>query len=125
MAERERKATCVICQNVNLRDQFEQDGRIWFRNAISEQDLADFDAAVDLEAKAGQRVEISQALTRALAPGQSLRAAIGQIDPQAKPVRIVGFNKSSQSNRPCHCGCRQGRSRWVSKLDEEICNMVL
>ncbi|MEO1308320.1 MAG: phytanoyl-CoA dioxygenase family protein [Pseudomonadota bacterium] len=88
----------MICQNANLRDQFEQDGRIWFRNAISEQDLADFDAAVDLEAKAGQRVDTSPALTRALAPGQSLRAAIGQIDPQAKPVRIVGFNKSSQSN---------------------------
>jgi hypothetical protein len=46
----------------SLRDAFEDCGRVWLRNAISEADLALFDSAVAGGAKAGQRLDASTAL---------------------------------------------------------------
>lgn len=81
-----------------LKTTFETDGRIWLRNAVSGADLALFDEAAADQARAGQRLDRSAVLARALAPGGSLMAAIREIDPAAKPVRIVAFNKSEDAN---------------------------
>ena len=82
----------------SLKDTFEKDGRVWLRNAISSEDLLSFDEAAALQSKAGQRVEPSPALATALADNGSLMSAIARLDPDAKPVRIVAFNKSNDTN---------------------------
>jgi ectoine hydroxylase-related dioxygenase (phytanoyl-CoA dioxygenase family) len=81
-----------------FRNAFEKDGRFWLRNAISNEDLLRFDEAAKVEAKAGQRVNASPALEKALAENGSLLSAIRRLDPNAKPVKIVAFNKSRDTN---------------------------
>lgn len=36
-----------------MREEFEREGRCWIRGALSERDLGVFDAAADLDGKAG------------------------------------------------------------------------
>lgn len=47
-----------------------------------------------MDEKAGQRVEMSETLARCT----SLARAIAKLDPAAKPVRVVAFNKSQDTN---------------------------
>jgi ectoine hydroxylase-related dioxygenase (phytanoyl-CoA dioxygenase family) len=82
----------------NLKTTFETDGRVWLRNAVSDEDLALFDVAAADQAKAGQRLGRSGPLGKALAPQGSLMKAIRTLDPGAKPVRVVAFNKSEDAN---------------------------
>lgn len=84
--------------NQSLRDEFEECGRIWLRNAVSEGDLAVFDRATADLAKAGQRLDLSMALDAALSDDSSLLHAIRRLEPEAVPVRIVAFNKSENAN---------------------------
>jgi len=82
----------------NFGADFERDGRIWLRNAISNADLAYFDAAAQFSSKAGERLPSSPSLVQAVSPEGSLMQAIYRIDPDAKPVRFVAFNKSKDAN---------------------------
>lgn len=84
--------------NSSLVADFEKDGRVWLRNAISVVDLANFDAAAEMASKAGQRLPASPSLVEAVSPEGSLMQAIHRIDPDAKPVRYVAFNKSKDTN---------------------------
>ncbi len=84
--------------NATLRGEFEKKGRIWLRQAVSEADLLDLDAAAVLDAKAGARVKTSRALATALSKESSLMRAIATLDPAAKPVRVIAFNKTPQTN---------------------------
>lgn len=82
----------------NVKAEFEKTGRVWFRNAISEIDLLILDAAAMLQSKAGQRVKSSPSLDAIFSANSSLMLAIGKLDPDAKPVRVVAFNKSQNTN---------------------------
>lgn len=82
----------------SLRDEFEACGRIWFRNAISQNDLACFDIAAAVSAKAGQRLDPTASLNEALSDENSLLRVIRRLAPEAMPVRFVAFNKSENAN---------------------------
>lgn len=84
--------------NEELTKAFEKDGRIWLRQAISEEDLAAFDDAIAVQSKPGQRLHFTAALRTGLGSNGSLMKAVRQIDPDTKPVRAVAFNKSSEAN---------------------------
>lgn len=71
---------------------------MWLRGTLSDADLAPFDKAADLPSKPGQRLDIDLHLSDALAPGGAFITAIESIDPKARPVRAVAFNKSEDSN---------------------------
>ncbi len=84
--------------DINLKNELEAAGRLWLRHAISEDDLEHFDAAALLDAKAGARVKPSHALSAALDSQGTLMQSIASLDPMAKPVRTVAFNKTPDTN---------------------------
>lgn len=92
----EEREDMVAAQS--LCNEFEHSGRIWLRNAISEEDLALFDNATSASAKAGQRLDVSKSLEAALSEDRSLLRAVRHLVPEAAPVRIVAFNKSANAN---------------------------
>lgn len=69
-------------------------GRVWFRGALTEAQLADMDTACAMGAAPGARMSLS-AIGHVLEPVHRLakRVLAG-----AKPVRLVAFNKSEASN---------------------------
>lgn len=81
-----------------LKSEFEAEGRVWLRNAISDEDLEKLDDIASLQSKAGQRVDPSAALTQVFAAEGSLLGAIAALDQNAHPVRTVAFNKSEGTN---------------------------
>lgn len=82
----------------SLSDEFEEYGRAWLRNAVSEEDLTLFDSAAAVSAKAGQRLDVSMALDAALSEDSSLVCAVRRLEPKTLPIRIVAFNKSENAN---------------------------
>ncbi|MEL6172659.1 MAG: hypothetical protein AAFR02_11710, partial [Pseudomonadota bacterium] len=78
--------------------EFESSGRVWLRNAVSEEDLKLFDNATTASTKAGQRLDVSKRLKAALSEESSLLRAVRHLSPNAVPVRIVAFNKSESAN---------------------------
>lgn len=80
------------------KDALEKSGRVWLRNAISDADLSLLDEAASVQARPGQRLKPSDALGHVLSTGSSLLTAIRTLDPCAKPVRVVAFNKSDDAN---------------------------
>jgi len=68
----------------------EHEGRVWFRHALSAQQLAGFDDACALGAKPGERL-------RSL-PDNPVDALAAHLLPGARAVRIVAFNKSEDNN---------------------------
>ncbi len=81
-----------------LADEFATEGRVWLREAVPEDDLALLDSVVAIEAKPGQRIDIDYKNAAAFSLSSALVRAVQVIDPKAKSVRIVGFNKSQNSN---------------------------
>jgi len=81
-----------------LKNDFEQFGRVWLRDAVSDADLALLDKATATSTKAGQRLGASAALDAVLSKRSSLRASIQRLDLFAVPVRTVAFNKSESAN---------------------------
>ncbi|WP_417840220.1 phytanoyl-CoA dioxygenase family protein [Tritonibacter scottomollicae] len=82
----------------SLSDAFEEYGRVWLRNAVSEDDLTLFDRAASISAKAGQRLDGSTALDAALSEESSVVCAVRRLVPKALPVRVIAFNKSDNAN---------------------------
>jgi hypothetical protein len=82
----------------SLGSEFESCGRVWLRNAVSEEDLTLFDNATTAPTKAGQRLDVSKRLKSALSEESSLLRAVRRLSPNAVPVRIVAFNKSESAN---------------------------
>ena len=82
----------------SLSGVFEECGRIWLRNAVSEEDLTLFDSAASVSVKAGQRLDGSTALDAALSEESSLVCAVQRVAPKTLPVRVVAFNKSDNAN---------------------------
>ncbi|HAT87138.1 MAG TPA: phytanoyl-CoA dioxygenase [Rhizobiales bacterium] len=83
---------------MNLKSDFEKYGRVWLRNALSENELSYLDEAADTQVKAGQRLRPSDGLNKAFSANTSLMKGIRQLDPNAKAVRVVAFNKSEEAN---------------------------
>ena len=81
-----------------LADEFEQDGRVWLRDALPKDELAFLDNVVAIEARPGQRIDIDYKNAAAFSLSSALVRAVQVIDPKTKPLRIVGFNKSENSN---------------------------
>lgn len=81
-----------------LANEFESTGRVWLRNAVSEEDLTLFDNAITASTKAGQRLDLSKWLKAALSKESALLRAVQRLSPDAIPVRIVAFNKSENAN---------------------------
>lgn len=82
----------------DLKKQFDSTGRVWFRNAVSEDDLVLLDKAMAGSTKAGQRLDQAGVLGRALSSDRSLTKAVRALDDRAKPVRVVSFDKSERAN---------------------------
>jgi len=82
----------------NYSKSFEDEGRIWFRDVISKVDLGHFDEIARLKSKAGKRIEHNGMLSSVLSESGSLLQIIAKLDPKAKPVRVVSFNKTTTTN---------------------------
>lgn len=67
-----------------------EEGRAWFRRALSDSELRALDAACDTGAAPGQRLLLE-------APA-ALNALAAQLLPSARPVRVVAFNKTEANN---------------------------
>jgi hypothetical protein len=72
-----------------------EEGRVWFRGAIAEADLAALDTACALEGAAGRRLEWSEGIAGALAGATRLAQSLV---PGARPVRLVVFDKTDEAN---------------------------
>lgn len=83
---------------LSLASEFEISGRVWLRNAVSEEDLKLFDSVTTASTKAGQRLEVSKRLKAALSEESSLLPAVRRLSPNAVPVRVIAFNKSESAN---------------------------
>lgn len=82
----------------SLANEFEVNGRVWLRNAVSEEDLTLLDCVIAASAKAGQRLDLTKCLEAALSGNSSVLRAVQRLVPEAVPVRIVAFNKSESAN---------------------------
>ena len=73
----------------------ETEGRVWFRNALGDAELARLDPICDLGAAPGARIASTPDVVSALRPVDRLA---GKLLSGAKPVRIVAFDKSEVTN---------------------------
>ena len=69
----------------------EQEGRVWFRRALSDADLAASDETFSEEARAGVRLRSVQGI-------EAINTLADRLLPNARPVRIIAFNKSETNN---------------------------
>ncbi|KCZ60922.1 phytanoyl-CoA dioxygenase family protein [Hyphomonas chukchiensis] len=77
---------------------FEETGRFWVRDALSEAELALLDEACRVEARPGVRLKWSDALRVVLGPDSSIGRLCETLQAGAKPVRLVAFDKSADAN---------------------------
>ncbi len=78
-----------------MRETFEEKGRIWFRGALGEDDLRNFDQSSELSNKAGERLD-TDALSPTLAKLAYILASLSATS--LRPMRVVAFNKSKGAN---------------------------
>ncbi|PZO55404.1 MAG: phytanoyl-CoA dioxygenase [Alphaproteobacteria bacterium] len=69
----------------------EQEGRVWFRRALSVEGLAALDATASSEGRPGERII-------ALPHIEAVSALASELLPGARAVRVVAFNKTEASN---------------------------
>jgi hypothetical protein len=74
-----------------LKEQFQTDGRCWIRSAGSPV-LPNFELELD---GPGVRLSLSLSVLERLEPGTDLARSL---DPLLRPVRVVAFDKTAQSN---------------------------
>jgi hypothetical protein len=74
----------------------ETEGRVWFRQALNEGVMRSLDVATEtLAGRPGLRMPISELPKEAIEP---LTRIAGSILPGSRPVRVVAFDKSGESN---------------------------
>lgn len=76
----------------------ERDGVVWFRNALSETDLAELEAALEFGERPGYRPRATARLMASLGFGSRMGELAESVLPRARPVRLVAFNKSRDAN---------------------------
>ena len=69
----------------------EQEGRVWFRRALSDVSLRALDKSAGVEGRPGERLAT-------LVGTQDVDALAQKLLPGARPVRVVAFNKTEASN---------------------------
>src|SRR5690349_435166 len=69
----------------------EQEGRVWFRRALSAASLAALDGASSVESRPGQRIG-------SFADLDEVNTLAARLLPGARPVRVIVFNKSEANN---------------------------
>jgi len=72
---------------------FEECGRVWFRNLLTQSDI-DFLTNAFSQNQSSQRLTNAPDLSKFVSQHSGLSAALENLLPNAKPVRIVAFNKS-------------------------------
>ncbi|NSX54648.1 phytanoyl-CoA dioxygenase family protein [Parasulfitobacter algicola] len=75
-----------------MKNELQENGCVWIRRALDERALSRFDAACDLGAKPGARLQLDRDVTA------DLDSLIAAILPKSRPVRLVSFNKTADSN---------------------------
>jgi len=81
-----------------MRQVLETDGRVWLRNALNEQDLELLENNSNYTNKVGRRVQWSQSLCEAIGTSSKLGELAQCLMLEAKPVRLVSFNKTLDVN---------------------------
>lgn len=71
--------------------ELEQEGRVWFRRALSAADLVALDETATVEGRPGERIARLQGLAE-------VDALARRLLPGARPVRIIAFNKTEANN---------------------------
>jgi ectoine hydroxylase-related dioxygenase (phytanoyl-CoA dioxygenase family) len=79
---------------MKLADEFAATGRLWLRNALSEADLASYDAVAALNDGPGARVNLAKSFDE----NAPLTQTIAAIFPNFRAVRTVVFNKTEANN---------------------------
>lgn len=79
-------------------EDFEDTGRVWFRNLISEPDLSALDQLCNWEGFSGKRLHLYENAMAVLGPRSSIGAAVQSVLPDAGPVRLLAFDKTRESN---------------------------
>ena len=69
----------------------EQEGRVWFRRALSDASLSALDEKTPAVGRPGERIVVLDGLER-------LGALASQLLPGARPVRVIAFNKTEANN---------------------------
>lgn len=83
---------------VSEREEFEHTGRFWLRRALNGAALLALDAAFTVSGRPGARVGINAALMSVLGPGSAVGLRIHAILPNARPVRVLAFDKTPDQN---------------------------
>lgn len=81
-----------------MREQLEESGIVWFRRALDKAQLASIERHLAFGARPGFRPQVTPELIALLGKDSALGALSEQVLPHAKPVRVVAFNKTPQSN---------------------------
>ena len=79
-------------------DTLEREGFVWFRAGLSEAELEDLESELEFGERPGYRPHASRPLLSKLAPPSPLGRLASRVLPNARPVRIVAFNKSPEAN---------------------------
>ncbi|MEL7452607.1 MAG: phytanoyl-CoA dioxygenase family protein [Pseudomonadota bacterium] len=78
--------------------EFEETGRLWIRQALSEQDVKAIDAAAAAPDKPGARLKWTGAFEETLGTKSKMARLIRGVMPGGFPIRLVAFNKTPASN---------------------------
>lgn len=79
-------------------ERFEQDGRHWFRSAVSPANLMAIENYCRAEGRPGARLNLDFQRRRLFGPGSEIGAQIRKILPGAFPVRLLAFDKNEANN---------------------------
>jgi len=80
-----------------LTEAYRQDGFVWLRGAVSEDDLLVLERCVDAKNGPGARLETNE-LPEAFGKGGAISEKIAPLLPGAFPVRVVSFRKGQDRN---------------------------
>lgn len=81
-----------------MRNEFEADGRVWFRGLLSQEDTNALEDVCENGDKAGARLGVTGAVGDALRELDTLEGTMDGMLTGARPVRLVTFNKSANGN---------------------------
>lgn len=76
----------------------EEEGRVWKRGALDDRDLSALDRACEMGGMPGQRLNWSRDLISSAGSESRVTQMAQELISSALPVRIVVFNKSSETN---------------------------
>ena len=79
-------------------DTLRTSGHLWWRGALDTATLAQLDLAFTLSARPGARLDLGPELQLALGPDGRFGSQLQALLPNAKPVRVVAFDKTAEQN---------------------------